>query len=187
VRWLVKDPAVGTIAFAGIRGEYPEGASVSFTVNYEGGAGAGKTLSVSLVNGKGKTVAAKQFQPGKDAHTFVDFKNPGQGRYIVRAEVRRNNVVQDYAAESFEVSSAGEYGEPGSGEGLLKSLAQETGGAVIGVDDGELVKRIDVPEKAIKRIIGKKNYALWNSLATVALVSLLFGLEWFLRKRKGLM
>ncbi|MFH0920579.1 MAG: hypothetical protein V1913_09475, partial [Fibrobacterota bacterium] len=186
VRWLVKDPAVGSVGFSGIRGDYAEGSSISFFVKYDGNP-VGKAMAVNLVNGKGKTMASKQIVLGKKKSYPVDFKNPGRGLYIVRAEVLKNRVVQDYAAESFEVGSAGEYGDPAAGEALLDALAQETKGVVIPFDEKDLVKRIQVTEKTVKRILEKKSTPLWNTYAAVILVCLAFGLEWFLRKRKGLL
>lgn len=186
IRWLVKDPAVGGTAFTGLRNDFDEGSNIPFSVQYQGEV-SGRRLRVSLLDGNHRTVDSRELPLTREKNYPMDFKNPGRGLFIARAEIVKAGKVQDGISESFQVTSLGEHGDPALGEALLNALAQETKGEVLAFNEKNLADRIQVPGKSVKRILGKRAYPLWNTFAAIILVCLAFGAEWFLRKRKGLM
>jgi uncharacterized membrane protein len=186
VRWLIKDPAAGVVSVSGVRAEYARGSSITFSAKLSERKPGG-SLVVKLVNARGKTVDRKVF-PAKRAGNFpVDFKNPGDGIFIVKAEIVKNKHVLDYATESFGVSSQAEYGDGKVNVPLLTGLAKESSGRIIDYDDPDFIDKIDVSVQEVKNIIGKKTHSLWNALTAVIIIVLFFAVEWFIRKRNGLL
>lgn len=184
VRWLVKDPAVGSLSFSGMRQTYPSGAPITFSLK-AANPGKGREIQVRIINASDVTVDRKRAVLKGAAALPMEFKNPGEGTYVVMAEVFRGAMVEDYATESFSVSLRGEYGE-GSNTALLERLAEESGGRIIRSDAANPAGRIDAPALSVIRVIERKVFPIWNGLIGLLCVVLLFSLEWFIRKRNGL-
>jgi len=184
-RWLVKDPGLAELALSGIRTQYPEAGAIDFQVHFKGDA-THKTVVVTLQNGQGVVVDRQTIRMGKETVYPVEFKNPGQGLYLAKAELLTSGVFQDFVAESFSVSMAGEFGRDENPLPFLKQLASESNGQLLSANlDGQLYK-INSPVQTIKRVLSKKIIPLWNDRLTIIGVVLLFALEWFFRKRRGL-
>jgi hypothetical protein len=186
VRWLIKDPALGALSFSGVQAEYGTGASISFSVRLAG-ARKGRTLRLRIVDGAGKTVDSRARAAGRAAVYPFDFKNPGEGLYVLKAELIQNKVIQDHASEVFRVSSLAEYGDTPFNSALLEKLAKESRGRIIEYDGAGLLDRIDVPEKIVSRVIEKRSFPLWNRLILILIAVGFFAMEWFIRKRNGLL
>ncbi len=146
----------------------------------------GHVCVISLVNSSGKAVARQTVGTSKGVYP-VEFKDLSEGIYIVRAELLKDRFVQDYATETFSVSARNEFGAGGVDREMLGALCAQSNGALLGFDEADPRKAITVPELQIARIVEKKNYPLWNTRLLVAAIVLFFSLEWFIRKRKGLL
>lgn len=70
----------------------------------------------------------------------------------------------------------------------LKRIAGSTGGKYFSIDQYELLKEklLEVNRKVDPKIEHKSEYELWNNYNILVLVICLFTLEWFLRKRFGM-
>jgi hypothetical protein len=82
-----------------------------------------------------------------------------------------------------------EYLETRMNKQLLEQIADHTGGRYYGPDDiGTLAKDIGVlPNFKSKELSTVTEYELWNSRWMLALAVSLFALEWFIRKRSGML
>ena len=184
VRWLVKDPAVSTLSFSGLKAEYPANDSISFSLK-SASTVRKRTLSVKLMDARGRIVSTKKAVVDTSGLCPVEFSNPGKGVYVVRAENSGEGAGADYASEAFSISFRNEYGS--TNESLLRKLADESNGCVIEYSEKSLADRIDAPSLFESRVIERHVYPIWNSRPALVIIVLLFGLEWFIRKRNGLL
>lgn len=185
IRWLIKDPALGTVAIQGLRPVQSETRPVAFNLRMSASP-AGQNAVVSLFDGRGRLVERKSVRPERNKPLPVEFRPPGPGLYLAAAELYRSGTLQEKVAEAFTVSATSEYGDPSGRRAYLMALAAQTRGEIIAREETSLADRIKVPEKTIKRILSRETRPLWNTRAMLCLVALLFAVEWFLRKRKGL-
>jgi hypothetical protein len=185
IRWLVKDPAVGSIFFSGLRAEYNAASPVSFSVKASQ-VKKGSELCVKLINAQDRIVEQKRIRPARPGALAVEFRNPGEGAYVVQAEAVKGRTVEDYASESFSVSLRGEYGD-GVNLPLLSALAEQSNGRLLALDGKDLAGRIDAPALDASRVVEERLFPLWNSVWGLCGLVLLFALEWFFRKRSGLL
>ena len=74
-----------------------------------------------------------------------------------------------------------EFRYPQMNEKLLKQAARATGGRLFNYDlDADIVKELGSARKVVEK---KIENSLWDTWLSVLLFMLLFGTEWFLRKR----
>ncbi|MFH0919882.1 MAG: glutamine amidotransferase [Fibrobacterota bacterium] len=184
VRWLIRDPSLGTLSLRGLRTVYPAVAPVAFSLKAAAGGGS-RSAEVRLIDERGRIAAVQRITLQGDTPTPVEFKGVGEGLYLVRADLTKKGVVQESVTESFSVSAVGEFGGGGVNGELLRALAASSGGKILR-PDMDLFKAVDVPSETVRRILDRRDYPLWNSLPWIVLAVLLFSAEWFLRKRWGL-
>lgn len=128
-----------------------------------------------------KTVA----RTGPGVYT-AEFNVSIPGDYTLRAEVYRNSQVTDTLSASFTV---GEYFKELAvtqlQRPLLESISAVSGGSYIPPDSlAQLATALKGRPKSISRA---QSLQLWSSLPILITIIILLGLEWFLRKQKGLL
>ena len=113
------------------------------------------------------------------------FNADGQGSYHIKASGRQGEVVLgEDSTEIFAQTQLAELENPQLDESLLKQLAVKTGGAYI-----TFAEASTLPEKinALQRpIFATEERDLWDTPLVLICVVALLGIEWFLRKRIGL-
>ncbi len=113
------------------------------------------------------------------------FNSDSQGNYYIKASGRQGEVVLgEDSTEIFVQLQLAELENPQLDESLLKQLAAKTGGAYL-----PFAEASTLPEKINARqhpIFATEERDLWDTPLVLICVVVLLGLEWFLRKRRGL-
>ncbi|MDE0298439.1 MAG: hypothetical protein OXN17_07400 [Candidatus Poribacteria bacterium] len=121
---------------------------------------------------------------GAGAYT-AQFRADSHGNYSIKASGRQGEVVLgEDSTEVFAQLQLAELENPQLNESLLKQLAAKTGGAYLPVADASAL-----PEKisAIQQpVMVTEERELWDTALVLISVVALLGMEWLLRKRKGL-
>ncbi len=135
-------------------------------------------------NGKKRELHLEQVL-GKDGLYATRFIPPRRGEYRV-------DLIGSLGSKSlggqhglFEVAeSHAEFTNAELNTQLLQTLAKTSGGEYYTLDDAsEMVNHIPLVESATSRLVEED---VWDMPLIFGSVTLLFGLEWFLRKRRGL-
>ena len=113
------------------------------------------------------------------------FNADSQGNYYVKASGRQGEVVLgEDSTEIFVQMQLAELENPQLDETLLQQLAAETGGFYLGfAEAATLPEKIDAQQRPIFAI---EERDLWDTPLVLICVVALLGMEWFLRKRIGL-
>ena len=113
------------------------------------------------------------------------FSADSQGNYYIKASGRQGEVVLgEDSTEIFVQLQLAELENPQLDESLLKQLAAKTGGAYL-----PFAEASTLPEKINARqrpIFSTEERDLWDTPLVLICVVVLLGMEWFLRKRRGL-
>ena len=113
------------------------------------------------------------------------FNSDSQGNYYIKASGRQGEVVLgEDSTEIFVQLQLAELENPQLDESLLKQLAAKTGGAYL-----PFAEASTLPEKINARqhpIFATEERDLWDTPLVLICVVVLLGLEWFLRKRRGM-
>lgn len=110
----------------------------------------------------------------------------GGGDYTLRATAREGdqNVGSDdskFTVEAFSI----EFQQTAANPALLEKVTQQTGGYTIQADS--LAAWVDGLEFPARRLQESRTIPLWNRWPLLVLVILTLCLEWYLRKRKGML
>jgi hypothetical protein len=123
--------------------------------------------------------------PAGDGKYTVTLRPDRAGDYTLTLSVEENGQLIGTAKTQMTVGEYNrELAELTMQEPLLRGVAQSSGGRFAPIDSAE---------KVIRAISGKTKFEqqqrdieLWNHAATLATIIILLTLEWFLRKRKGM-
>ncbi|MEQ9409382.1 MAG: glutamine amidotransferase [Fuerstiella sp.] len=141
------------------------------------------------------TVQAPEGDPQKvptrevDAHGAGEFQNTAQpGDYWVTVAAEGADGTLNYASTRFLVSQRDpELDNPAADPGLLRELAHVSGGDYLEAD--AMLARLQqwvssgMPSLELKR---SRRVTLWDNWYSLLLFVILMTLEWFLRKKRGL-
>ena len=115
----------------------------------------------------------------------AQFNADNQGNYYIKASGRQGDVViGEDLTEIFVQLQLAELENPQLDESLLKQLATKTGGGYL-----TFAEAATLPEKinALQRtIFATEERDLWDTPLVLICVVAFLGMEWFLRKRRGL-
>lgn len=186
VRWLVRNPGLSMVEIerprpAGLNQE----TQVRINVRQESDPEA-LALSAWVTDPDGlKTPLELHLAaPGQYVTRFVPHK---QGTYSLKVEARSEGRLLDERETKVVISSAsGEFIDPAPDPELLIKLAHLSGGSF--ADNGhKLNALIDVNRKTTKaRLIEQRRLPLWGTAFALTVVLTILFLEWFLRRRWGL-
>ena len=78
---------------------------------------------------------------------------------------------------------------PGMDYEFLNTLANVSGGKYFKPEDSKSLFNLlsDLNNKSSKEKIDTKEYSLWSNEFLLITIILLFGVEWFIRKREGML
>lgn len=108
------------------------------------------------------------------------------GMYLVKVEARANDGRELGTSETafFAEAAKDEFTHPDLQEGLLRRLAELTGGRYYTADEASrLPEEISVMQSSYSKIVVKD---LWDAPVIFVLVVLFLSVEWFVRRSKGL-
>jgi uncharacterized membrane protein len=184
VRWLTKDPSLETIQIALPEKRGTAGEEVEFRVNSgtaDVRAGKKEALALSVFNPAGLKIAS-QLKPGGPGDEYLGAFVPDRaGTYKIRVESRRGameeTVLIPNPAEGFD-------GAPNPER--LKQIASATGGKLVFTRD-ELLREIeDLAKRKESRFTEEKTRPFWANPFFLAMVLGFLTIEWYLRRRWGL-
>lgn len=112
------------------------------------------------------------------------------GNYSFVGEAKLNNKLLGNDNGLFNIGEIDiEMLNPGMDYEFLNTLANVSGGEYYAADEvNSLFNRlIDLNNKSSKEKIDTKEYSLWSNEFLMIVIILLFGIEWFVRKREGML
>ncbi len=189
LRWLLKDPQMKAVSLTRDRGRYQPGEKVTLALevldtSYEPAEDADVNLEV-VEQPAGSGMELPEPEPaGKGKYIFR--LRPGlKGGYRIRATAELNGRPLGSDDTIFEVTEDNpEFDDLSLRPDVMKLLADRTGGASIGIEDSPDGLKFQEPE--VEKIIGTKDFPLWDNALALVLVCSALIMEWFLRRRWGL-
>jgi len=185
VRWLTKDPSLESIqvTLPDKRGEIGEEMGVRITVKeeYLSSASAGLT-SLSVLDPDGVRMESeikRGNQPGEYLASFIPQK---RGIYRLRIETPKG-----YVEDSIVIGTSMETLDASPDHEHLKVIAASTGGKMLRTGDEVLKEMEDYARKFDKRFIEEKRLPIWENLYVLLAILFLLAMEWYLRRRWGLL
>jgi uncharacterized membrane protein len=194
VRWLAQEPSFEQVQIQPIGGSGVPGEKIEFKVrvlkdDFTPAAQAAVRLRVISPEGEPITVEAS---PDKEEGDYrAEFTPTKEGSYRLEAEAQLAGQVLGKDRKNFRVAFP--YGETEDGRPrpeLLKKIAEKS--------QGEFIPISEWNEKSLERIAAKlaahspseivesRQIRLWSSLWTFSLILLLLCIEWWLRRKWGL-
>ncbi len=194
VDWLVRSPSLDRVRLSGLRREYKVGedAEVRLRVldkNYRPAPGA--DIDSRLVDPYGNRVPVK-FTPGREPGLYAArprLKTPGP--YRLEAEARRGDEELGASAllldaQTFNVEEEDASPHPA----FLRTLARASKGLFYPAKefDARAVSEVAelVKSRARLNLVEEREMPLWKLEYAFAALVFLLGLEWLLRRRRGL-
>lgn len=172
---------------------YPPGSTVNFTFGARGADGApldSAEFQVNVVLPTGEKVAAvprkATGERGMVEHTAEFSKTTAPGDYWVNVSARSNGQSLGFDAYTRFIVDARdlELDYPSADYEFLKEISSMTGGNSLKPEDvGELLDRLKESKTDLTRV---QSVTLWDNWAMLLVFVGLMSLEWFLRKRRGL-
>jgi uncharacterized membrane protein len=195
IRWLIKDPELDLLKVRALRETVPLGeqADVLITAllaDYRPAASQKVEVTVRRRapgddRGQGEVVS-KQTELSTDAQGELRLELPVAAAGIYEVEVRAN-IVKGRTTTAFDlfvgVDQNPELERVVGDERLVTGLAKSTGGAVLAVTAAP--SEIPLEEPTVMRVKSRTHQELWSAPWALLLAALLFGLEWWLRRRFG--
>ncbi len=185
LRWLVDDPATSRLTVETPRENYAVGDDVRVVVSVRSPsftplAGAQVTVKVRGPIEAGEQSAATT----EDGQAVLTFRPEARGSYRAEAEVKEGDKVLGRTSTVFAVTNRDpELDEVAPDAAFLKWLAQRTEGTYYAPSERGPV----LEDPAAARVVwDRSEVALWRSPLLGALVALMAGLSWVLRRRGGL-
>lgn len=186
VRWLVRDPGLSMVEIehprtAGLKVE----TQVKVKLRQEGGLEAlNLSAWVTDPDGAKSLLELRPSAPGQYVARFLPEK---LGSYGLKVEARSEGQLLDERKSMLIVSSAsGEFVDPAPDPELLSKLAQITGGKFTD-DSQELDELMKMSRNTTQtRLIEQRRLPLWGTAFALVVVLAILSLEWFLRRRWGL-
>ena len=115
----------------------------------------------------------------------AEFQVLAEGEYTLDAEAWRNDVSLGKSSMRLVCTPVNvEFISTRQDYNLLQKVAEKSGGVYVNESNyRDLMKVLDFPVRYEEVI---RTFELWQKLAVLLLIILLFTVEWFIRKRKGL-
>lgn len=169
---------------------YSPGEQVDFTAELYDNAfnpidTAQVSLSISQAGNKNELIMTPQ---GNGIYT-ASYTPDSQGDFITAANTKLNSSSIAPASSRFSVSASSlELLDTKMRVDYLKLLANSANGKYFSIEeDSSLLKYlIDAAKRRDEGILTKSEFELWNYSWMLGTIIFLFGIEWFLRKRFGM-
>ncbi len=172
---------------------YPPGSTVNLTFGARGADGvpledAEFQVSVTLPSGEKTTVVPRKStgDRGQVEHTAEFIKSTAPGDYWVNVSARSKGQSLGFDAYTRFIVDARdlELDYPSADYEFLKELSSMTGGTSLKPEDvGDLLDRLKDSKSDLTRV---QSVTLWDNWGLLLVFVSLMSLEWFLRKRRGL-
>jgi uncharacterized membrane protein len=184
LRWLSKDPALGPIQMIlpDRPGEVGQEREVKIRIREEEFPSAVRgPVSISVFNPEGLKMEGQLKSTGRPGEYVGSFSPEKAGTYKVKIETRAGSVE-----ELMVISGALEDRDAAPDPERLRTVSTSTGGKVLTKRD-DLLKEIEAyAVKGERRFVEERHIPLWAMMYTLPLILVLLGMEWYLRRRWGL-
>ena len=184
IRWLTKDPSLDPVQITlperiGGIGEEIEIRIKSAEEDASATAKGGVSISVFTPDGTKMGPRLKPTgQPGEYLGSFVPEK---AGTYRLRIETQTGSLE-----ESILVTGALEGQDAMPDHNRLRTVSASTGGKFLSRND-DLLKEVEsYAGKVNNRFVEEKRFSVWNSLSLLILIVACLSVEWYYRRRWGL-
>ena len=184
IRWLTKDPSLDPVQITlperiGGIGEEIEIRIKSAEENVSSNMKGAVSLSVFTPEGTKMGPRLKPTgQPGEYLGSFVPEK---AGTYRLRIETQTGSLE-----ESILVSGALEGQDAMPDHNRLRTVSASTGGKFLSRNDDLLKEVENYAGKVNNRFLEEKRFSVWNSLSLLILIVACLSVEWYYRRRWGL-
>lgn len=192
LRWLIRDPELARVRLKADRSELllgePVGAEVKVLgPDYRGLPGATVTTELVQVDSTRKeAIATQDAATGPEGTAVVVFKDVKPGTYVIRAQATAGQEKVGTAEEPVIVEAADvEYQAPFPRTDIMKALAESSGGRYFDFD-GRLPV-LDVRDARRVEVDRTKRIPIWDTFPAFLGLLFLAGVEWWLRRRSGLL
>ncbi len=192
LRWLIRDPELSRVRIKAERSVVLLGDAVGAEIkilgtDYRGLADAMVEAELIRLQGDSKATlpAGQELKTGPDGTAIVRFEKVPPGTYQIVVKARKGRERIGTAKEPVIVEAADvEYQAPFPNPEILRALAEGSGGRYIEVTE-------DMPEIEVKQaqrveVDRTRTVSLWDSWPAIIVLALLAGLEWWFRRRSGL-
>jgi uncharacterized membrane protein len=184
VRWLTRDPSLDPvqITLPAKPGEVGQEIGVQVRVKEEGFSSASKRIvSFSVFNPEGTKVVSQLRTTAQQGEFLGSFLPEKGGIYKVRVE-----TPEGHLEESVVVAEAAEGLDGVPNPEHLRMIAEATGGKVLSSGKEVLRGAESYGEKIKEHFIEEKRLPLWSAPYLLVLIPALLGMEWYLRRRGGM-
>jgi hypothetical protein len=189
-KWLTTNDEQKTVRIRSSKKFYSSGERVEFIGQvYDAAFAPIENATVTVkVNGANEPREIVLNNSGNGRYTAT-LDGLGEGDYSYAGTVAVNNKSYGADAGRFSIGDVGiEYQNLRMNVELLRTIADRTGGKFYTLDNADkLLNDIKSNKRFQPRIISQTNeFALWNLAYLLAASLFCFALEWFLRKRAGM-
>jgi len=177
VRWLTKDSGLDPVQITLPDRAGAVGQEAEFRIR---GSEEG-TISLSVFNPDGVKIGSRLKPAGKPGEFLGSFLPEKGGTYRMKVETRTG-----YLEETMAIPGLLDDLDGAPNHERLKTISASTGGKILGRDD-DLLKEIQAyAARAQNRFVEERRLPLWAKLYILVPILGLLGLEWYLRRRWGL-
>lgn len=191
VRWLNARQEKKRVEIETAKSIYAEGETVAFTAQaYDQSFQPIADAEFSLTVRRGDETFRVPLDPLGGGLYRGAFTPVESGDYSYRGVANVDGRRLGADAGRFVVGETDiEFRRPSADAALFRLLAERTEGATFAPEEiDRLTARLDeILERADKEIVERNEYELWSNAWSMAAIVLLFALEWFLRKREGML
>jgi hypothetical protein len=182
VRWLTRDPALEPVTLLVPDKPGEAGQDVDVRINpVEDDTRSRETVLFSVFNPEGVKIRSQLRTAGTAGALVGTFRPEKKGMYRVRVETRAGSVE-----ETVVVSGFMEGLDAAPDHEALRATSASTGGKLISQKEDAAAEVAAYMGKAQKRFIEERQVPLWGTPYLLALIIALLALEWYLRRRWGL-
>jgi len=199
IRWLIRDPELNLVQVEIPGGVYDPDDEVEVTVrvflpDYRPAAGVEGTLRVTrrdlqrLGEDTGDVVLSTAFTTDDRGRHVLRYRPDEAGAYRVEASARVEDDVELRDDEIFlAVSASRELRDVEPRPDLLEAIAGASGGTSRVLPVGQRLRNLEFLPARVQQVDDRQVIDVWNSPYLLALLALLLGTEWSLRRRWGRM
>jgi len=189
IRWLVRDPELTPVIVRASQRSIEPGQPVFATITARGsdyGPAAGAEIEVSLIDAEtGNTLRKERRSAGVDGTAQVELGTPQAGAYKI---VARASLAGQELGEGFDVvavrAASVERSDVQARPGLLREIAEVTGGGFVEASSGQLPP-MDLAPPDVVEVGRAKDRPIWDRFWPLVILAVCLGGEWVLRRRWG--
>lgn len=187
LRWLIRDPALARVRLKAERSVVllgdPVGAEVTVLgPDYRGLAGAKVQAELVEVGGERRTIETKEITTGSEGSGVVLFENVDPGTYEIRVEAKLiGKAKEPIIVEAADVEFQAPFPRPE----ILRALAEASGGKYVNID--EPLPDIELEDAHRVEVDRTRRIPIWDTFPAFLGLLIFAGLEWWLRRRSGLL